>query len=204
MTDELIKDKAQTMHKLLLAFDKILTEEGFQSLGINKIAKTAGVSKVLIYRYFGDFDGLLTAYLEQKAFWLTEGRTDIEAIRQLHSTQIQQFAVQLFCTMFDRLVNSVEQQEIHRWELLEYNPAIETVCQKIEEPSKLRNQIIAETLGIKEEEVAGVIAVLIGGIYYLTLRAKTVDEFNGVNLRSTEGHATIKNAIKMIINTIIK
>lgn len=204
MTNELIKDKDQTMQKLLLAFDKILTEEGFQSLGINKIAKTAEVSKVLIYRYFGDFDGLLTAYLEQKAFWLTEGRTDIEAIRQLHSTQIQQFAVQLFCTMFDNLISSVAQQEIHRWELLEYNSAIETVCQKIEEPSKLRNQIISETLGIKEEEVAGVIAVLIGGIYYLTLRAKTVDEFNGVNLRSTEGHATIKNAIKMIINTIIK
>ncbi len=204
MNEELVKDKDQTMQKLLEAFDKILMEEGFQSLGINKIAKTAGVSKVLIYRYFGDFNGLLKAYLEQKAFWLTQGQTEIEAIRQLNSTQLQQFAEQLFCKMFDNLLHSIEQQEIHRWELLECNQAIEAVCKKIEEPSRARNQIIAEILGVKEEDVAGVIALLIGGIYYLTLRAKTVDEFNGVNLRSPEGHIIIRNAIKLVLNTIIK
>lgn len=36
----------------------ILTRNGFQALGINEIARQAGVDKVLIYRYFGGLEGL--------------------------------------------------------------------------------------------------------------------------------------------------
>lgn len=34
------------------------------SIGINRIAERAGVSKVLIYRYFGGVDGLVTYYIK--------------------------------------------------------------------------------------------------------------------------------------------
>lgn len=204
MTEEILKDKDQTMSKLLMAFDKILVEEGFQSLGINKIAKTAGVSKVLIYRYFADFDGLLAAYLEQKAFWLTEGQTDIVAIKQLNAQQVRQLAIQLFHNLLDSLVESTEQQEIRRWELMEYNQVIDAIGKKIEDPSKQRNKAMAEILGVDEDDVAGVIAILIGGIYYLILRAKTTDLFNAVELRTPEGRTVIKNAISLVINNLIK
>jgi len=204
MTEEIIKDKEHTMKKLLAAFDKILIEEGFQQLGINRIAKTAGVSKVLIYRYFGNFDGLLAAYLEQKAYWLAEGKTDIDLLKTLAPNDIRLMAIQVFHGLFDTLLKNIEQQEIRRWELLECNEALKLIGDKIEAPVNERNKVMAQLLGVNEREIAGVIGILIGGIYYLVLRSKTIDKFNGIELKTNDGHQIIKDSIALIINSLIK
>lgn len=52
-------DKAVTIQRLKEAVRAIVAEEGVEALGVNAVAERAGVSKVLIYRYFGSFDGLL-------------------------------------------------------------------------------------------------------------------------------------------------
>lgn len=204
MNEDIIKDKEQTMKKLLVAFDKILIEEGFQKLGINKIAKKAGVSKVLIYRYFNNFDGLLAAYLEQKAFWLAEGKTDIELLKTMAPNDIRMMAIQVFHGLFDTLWQNIEQQEIKRWELLECNEVIKQIGDKIEAPVNERNSVMAQILGVNEREIAGVIGILIGGIYYLVLRSKTLDRFNGIELQTYDGHQLIKDSITLIINSLIK
>lgn len=51
----------ETEKRLLEAVSKIIEEEGFTQIGINRIAKKAQCDKVLIYRYFGGLDGLLAA-----------------------------------------------------------------------------------------------------------------------------------------------
>ena len=48
----------ETEKRLLEAVSKIIEEEGFTQIGINRIAKKAQCDKVLIYRYFGGLDGL--------------------------------------------------------------------------------------------------------------------------------------------------
>ena len=53
------RNKEQTKDKLLEAVRAIIRKEGFQNIGVNKVAKEAGVDKVLIYRYFGNLEGLL-------------------------------------------------------------------------------------------------------------------------------------------------
>lgn len=47
----------ETEKRLLEAVSKIIEEEGFTQIGINRIAKKAQCDKVLIYRYFGGLDG---------------------------------------------------------------------------------------------------------------------------------------------------
>src|SRR5690606_40121422 len=53
------KDRAATEEKIYESFLSLLEEKGPQAVGINAIAKKAGVSKEHIYRYFGGLQGLL-------------------------------------------------------------------------------------------------------------------------------------------------
>ena len=57
------RDREATEKRLLDAIGKMIAEDGFEKIGINAIATQSGVSKILIYRYFGSVEGLMTAYL---------------------------------------------------------------------------------------------------------------------------------------------
>ena len=54
-----MKDKELTQEKILEAVDNIIANDGFERVGVNAIAQKAGVSKMLIYRYFGGLDELI-------------------------------------------------------------------------------------------------------------------------------------------------
>lgn len=62
-------NRPATESRFIQAATRILRDEGFAGWGINPIARTAGADKVLIYRYFGDLNGLLAAVVEQTPFW---------------------------------------------------------------------------------------------------------------------------------------
>ena len=63
------RNKEQTKHSLVNAVGTVLSESGFSGLGVNAVAKAAGVDKVLIYRYFGSFDALCLAFAQSSDFW---------------------------------------------------------------------------------------------------------------------------------------
>jgi len=65
-----MKNREATKRKLLDAVGYIIKTNGFGALGVNKVAKSAGVSKILIYRYFGTFNKLIIAYVRGKDFWV--------------------------------------------------------------------------------------------------------------------------------------
>lgn len=51
--------------KILSAALKLFATEGYASTSTNKVAKAAGVSEGLIFRHFGNKEGLLNAIMEQ-------------------------------------------------------------------------------------------------------------------------------------------
>ena len=53
------RDRAATEERILTAVGEVLARDGFAAIGVNAIAKQAGVDKVLIYRYFGGLPELL-------------------------------------------------------------------------------------------------------------------------------------------------
>lgn len=59
------KDRDFTTKRLLDAVGEIIIKDGFDKVGVNAIASKAGVSKVLIYRYFGSVDNMIVEYLSQ-------------------------------------------------------------------------------------------------------------------------------------------
>lgn len=68
---ELERDRKRTEFRIIQAVGTVLAEEGFAKLGVNKVARAAGVDKVLIYRYFGGLESLIERYARETAFWPT-------------------------------------------------------------------------------------------------------------------------------------
>jgi len=63
------KNRSETENRIYRAFTNILETEGFAKLGINAIAKQAGVDKNLVYRYFDGLQGLFLRYVEEGDFF---------------------------------------------------------------------------------------------------------------------------------------
>ena len=53
------RDRSETTARILAAVGEVLARDGFGALGVNAVAKHAGVDKVLIYRFFGGMPELL-------------------------------------------------------------------------------------------------------------------------------------------------
>ena len=55
------RDREATEKRLLNTIGQMIAENGFEKIGINAVSAQSGVSKILIYRYFGSVEGLMTA-----------------------------------------------------------------------------------------------------------------------------------------------
>ncbi|MDO9126059.1 MAG: TetR/AcrR family transcriptional regulator [Parvibaculum sp.] len=63
------RDRARTERAILDAVARLILRDGLSGVGINALAREACIDKVLIYRYFGDLDGVYRAYAEHGDFW---------------------------------------------------------------------------------------------------------------------------------------
>ena len=64
-----------TENKILDALETVLVRDGIRQLSLNAIVEEAEVGKPLIYRYFRNLPGLLTAWVERRGPQPT-GRAD--------------------------------------------------------------------------------------------------------------------------------
>ena len=63
------RNRQLTENRIREAAKELLQVEGFESWGVNRIAREAGLDKVLIYRYFESPQGLLDRIVQETRFW---------------------------------------------------------------------------------------------------------------------------------------
>jgi len=73
------RSRPKTEEKFQDAVLDLVARDGCGGLGINAVAQEAGADKVLIYRYFGDFKGLLLTVAKSRQ-WLPTGEEVYQAI----------------------------------------------------------------------------------------------------------------------------
>jgi AcrR family transcriptional regulator len=61
--------RAATEAAIIDAFERVLTRNGIQGLGVNALVKEAGVGKKQIYDYFGGLGGVAEAWVQQREVW---------------------------------------------------------------------------------------------------------------------------------------
>ena len=86
------RDAEATRKNILQAVGRVLSRDGFTGLGVNAIAKEAGIGKPLIYRYFGGLAPLLEEFGKDAHFWLAVADISAEAQHETGGRQIDDYA----------------------------------------------------------------------------------------------------------------
>ena len=198
-----MRDKAETKGKILAAVGKLLAQEGFSQLGINAIAREAGVDKVLIYRYFDNLPSLLKTFGQEGNYWITPEDL-IGDINNTDADSLPDWMVELLGRLLADLQQRPVTQEIMRWELLEGN-------ELTQELANVRDQTALASLDFlktnysfpPDQDIPAISAILVAGIVYLVLRTKVSNSFMGIDFSSPAGWQRIEAAFEALIRSTI-
>ena len=179
-----MRNKEETKARILAAVGKLLAESGFQKIGINAIAREAGVDKVLIYRYFNGLPSLLRVFGREGDYWPSvETFVDHRASQETLADEI----TRLLLKLLDELEKRPVTQEILRWELLESNDLTQELAKVREETAlAVLNYLDKKYTFPPDTDVAAMSAIWAAGIIYLLLRKKVTKTFLGVDLQSSD------------------
>ena len=188
--------KENTKKKILLALKQQLMDQGFRGIGINVVARRAGVSKELIYRYFGSMDNLIRDLMVQEDYWAMQSSKDVESYNNSKFVNKENEIINMLFQQIEDLRNNKELQEIRRWELIDLNDLTFELSQRRETSSK----DFLKRNGIVEGDIeAGKLAILLSGILYLVLRSKISNEWFGINLEDNNGWDILKLSLKNLV-----
>lgn len=190
------RDKEQTRQRLIEAVGTALSEKGFQGLGVNAVARIAGVDKVLIYRYFGGLPELMEAYGKSQAFWPSReevlGQED-ETIRALPK---EERIEAVLLGLLDALRQRPQTIEVLAWETVQQSPLTAMLAERREAWSR---EILKDIFADAEPEDRSLLALaslLVAGFQYLLIRARRGKVYGGIALDTEAGWAEVGEAIR--------
>ncbi|MBE8722773.1 TetR/AcrR family transcriptional regulator [Sphingobacterium pedocola] len=183
-----------TKSKLLSAVEKVLTEKGFTELKVLPICEASNVDKKLIYFHFGDLEGLLTEFLRRNDFWLSK----LEIPNEMNKEAVKDILTQQFSSIYD----SDLLKQLLVWELSEGNETLKKIARDRED---IGNKIIDDFIGQQDfkTDVPPLLALIVSGIYYLTIHSSTNGStFCGIDMNTEADRTRVLNTIKGLIDQI--
>lgn len=193
-----MKNRELTEKKIIDAVERIIENQGFEKLGINAVASEAGVSKMLIYRYFGGLYELLAHYLMQKDYWANTDTTILE------QANVGESIKNMFRKQIKQMRNDIMLKRLCRWELTADNDNIRTLQDRRERNGRDLIQMVARLTGCSNTEVASLATILSASISYLVLMEEQTSTYNGIDLQSEEGWKQIMDGIGLMIDLWLK
>ena len=194
MEKEVIKNRQTTEMNLIKAVDELIEENGFEGLGINAVAAKAGVSKMLIYRYFNSLDGLIAAYIQQHDYWIN---FDEQLPDEEH---IGEFIKEIFKRQIAMLRQSYTLRRLYRWELTSNNIFIKELREKREAKGVWLVDAVSKLSKHPQKETAAMASILTAAISYLSLLEENCPVFNWINIQTEDGWKELEEGINILID----
>ena len=192
------KDRVATEKRLLETVGRMIAEKGFEKIGINAVAAQSGVSKILIYRYFGSVEGLMAAYIRQHDFWINFPR---EMPRR---EELSGFVKKMFRQQVEQVHNDQTLKRLYRWELSSKNAMIDKLRQQREESGLWIIDTVSKLTNRDQKEVAALATIISAAIDYLVMLEDFCPEYNGIPLNKNAVWEQICNGIDVIIDQWIE
>lgn len=196
-----INDKERSKQKLISAVGKVLKSKGYTGLTATNIAKAAGLSRRLITIYFDSVDDLVETYIRNKDYWTAASGKTGEMIVENHGRNTKNIIEHLLQNQLDYFYNNTEMQKFILWEISKKTDIMDEACNERERLGSTVFELVDRELQGKNIDVRAVSALLVAGIYYMVLHAKSTDTlFCEIDINQPEGMKRIKNAISMILD----
>jgi len=192
------RDRDLTEEKLINAVGELIMENGFEKLGINQVAKKAGFSKNLIYRYFESLDGLIYAYMKKNDFWVN-AMSEQPDFKDLHG-----YLKGLFRRQIMEFRNNISLKRLRRWELSTDNDIIVEIRAQREKNGVQFVDTICCFAVMDKENLQAISALINAGITYLAMFEENSQMYNGIDIQSDKGWSQIAEGIDTLIDIMIK
>jgi AcrR family transcriptional regulator len=191
------RNRPQTEERLRTAVAAVLVQGGFGALSPSTVAREAGVDKMLIYRYFGSFEGLIEDVANGPEFFPGFDEVCNGDPAGLRAKPVPERAVTVAGNYARLLLARPVVLELMVWELVERN-ALTAIMETARETMGLR--LAREIFDDADDPgfVKAFFALLGAGITYLALRRRKIRWFNGIDLRSDEGWDQLLAAVRLM------
>jgi AcrR family transcriptional regulator len=198
------RDRAATEERILAAVGEVLARDGFGAIGINAVAREAGVDKVLIYRYFGGLPELLRAWGESGRFW--------PRVQDLLGDDPQALlalpAAERYARFFEHFVHELRHRpltlEILAAEVNERNELTAILETEREQWGEEATRVLGGPEMQARPYVQDVTLLLVAGVQYLLLRSRRIRIFGGVDIQSAAGWKRLLRAVRQLARSVFE
>ncbi len=200
-----MRDRIATEKNLITAAGRVLARDGFAALGVNSVAREAGVDKVLIYRYFDGLPGLIQSYARQGDFW--------PGVDELLGEPIEDFRrrtpADQMATVFENHAAGIRKRpltlQILAWEMVDRNE----LTAHLEEVREQQGVNLTKALSGKEGydkpgvDISAIAAIFAASINYLAARSLKIRIFNGIKIKEDAGWDRLNQTIRKLCENSI-
>jgi AcrR family transcriptional regulator len=190
------RNRRLTEAKLRQAVEDLLVEGGFSALTPTAVGQRAGVNKMLIYRYFGDLQGLIRSIAYADDFFPTFDalRGDL-SVAQLLAMPVSERAAYIIDRNTRMLLARPVVLELMVWELVERNE-LTAIMEEARETLGLK--LMAELFPDVADKpmLQAISALLSAGVTYLALRRRKIRWYSGLDLTADPSWKTIATAVE--------
>ena len=185
--------------KLIAAVGETLEEEGYENLSLNKIAARAGVSKPMVYEYFGSLNGLLKAYIAGKDSWVPYLES---LVLPEHPTaeDLKNCFVKMLQDQFLFFHQNKEMRRLVHWQIKGYNPLMRATCEAREREGARLLKLTDDHFRGSGISLKAVLAMIVGGVYYNVLHDSAgLGTMAGIDLKNEKDFDIMLKTIAQIV-----
>lgn len=196
-----LRDKERTKVKMIQAVGKVLLKKGYTGLNASAIAKEAGIDKSLVWTYFGSLDNLVEEYIAQRDFWKFKAKENIENLTVVPKEVNEHDMSALLQFQYKALLEDEMLQHIMLWGISEKKDFLRHLSDERELIGEEIFKNIDPQFKDSIIDIRAILAIVLAGIYYLTLHGKTNGSlFCGIDLNTAHGEQRINESIAKIIS----
>jgi AcrR family transcriptional regulator len=188
--------------RILEAVGRMIVRDGLAAIGVNALAREAGCDKVLIYRYFGDLEGVYSAYAAQSDFWWSVE----ELTRGIDASRTP--AAEAMKTLLRRHAEALRARPVTlavlAAELTNRTPLVVALEAVRERRALELSAWIGEHYQLPPSRDVEAVGMLLGvAINYLAVRARTIRVMSGVRIRTDRDWERILGAVDSVIDGVL-
>ena len=187
------KRRQDTEEKLLDALETVIQRDGLAHLGVNAVIEEAGVTKPLLYRYFGSLEGLIQAWGERRRIWPTDFMPPGDDVNN-HDA---------YFSGLMRIASHLKEHPLAAELLavdLQPNGELGEILDELKQQAA--RQIQPQLAIMTRQDTLRFNLTFYSAIVYLSLRARHSPQMMGLNLNTEAGWATVMAMLRSIMDDI--
>ncbi len=185
------------MERILRAMGEVMAERGTEKAGINAVAERADVNKVLIYRYFGGWNGLLEAYVQRGFFLSIFNEKFLETAPESPSSETRSKLWSDYTIQFMQEFRARKSsQELIRWEMT--HGATELAQRLAAFRNESFKNLINKIAPFADYDPMAITSLMVSAVTHMVLLSAQQEKIMDIDLQSDEGWGRMEIAIRRI------